>query len=430
MNVLKTLTVIASAVAVTAAGPDAKPQNGNGGDAGVVDPDQQRKNDAAARKGQEEEYGLETAVVTALKTCLKAQKNDAQAACKSGNCLDDAKTFCKTESVVNQKFTAWGTQKKARQAELIDDMYMTDPRVTNSFTQFYDKDADEYDDAEIATSIGASGSAQDIAAAVLTDRMKKGQTEWFGKVPKKVKDCRTGAADAAAKTACLTGDVVTNLCTKTKSAKGTQSKSAIACCNTGSCTAIDAEAAIERVADNKLSADTKACAEAFTGAKADRKAELETCMAPKNEAYKEATGVDLTDPSGKLQREEKLVKLAEDAVGDAVRGCMGKISKCAGVSDADLLKACKASAKAARTNCAGGQEAITTMATRLGVDQEDITATAANKYAQQGAKDAAVNIMKTFVGTYTEKLAAAKKGMAERGGKTTGTFLRSFVVVF
>merc|ERR1712166_954866 len=64
-----------------------------------------------------------------------------------------------------------------------------------------------------------------------------------------------------------------------------------------------------------------------------------------------------------------------------------------------------------------GDDAIQAMADALGKASGDITKTDAAKFAQEGARTAGSDKMKTFAGTFTEKLAAATTDMAAAAGK-------------
>merc|ERR1712166_815216 len=224
-----------------------------------------------------------------------------------------------------------------------------------------------------------------------------GASEWADKV----KTCKaavtgTGATLAAGKKACVTGDVAA-LCTKTADA--------LPCCAT-TCTAKDALRVLEGAADEKLSKATKACSRGLV-------ANVAACTTAAETAFKETTGVDLTDEAGKILREEKLANAATGAVGDAVKGCMGSI--------ATGLDA--AAAKAYRQGCVGGDDAIQAMADALGKGIGDISKTDAAKFAHEGAKTAGRDKMKTFTGTGTDaqklaqKLGAARTDMAAAAGK-------------
>ena len=388
MNTLKTLAFVATATIVAA-------QAGGAGDAPVMP---RPKDDGV----QTAAFDKKEAVVQALTTCFKAQKAATLAA---------AKTACKIDTEVTKAITAWG--KTGTAADLVDRLTKNEPQLRDIIGNEFAVNVATASDADIEGLIGvaAGASLADKAAGVKDYRQKDGADKFADAV----KTCKeTGTKTTAQKKACATGSaVIADLCTKTKNT--------LECCNgngASNCDAKDALKVLEGAADEKLSKATKACSRGLV-------ANVAACTTAAETAFKETTGVDLTDEAGKILREEKLANAATGAVGDAVKGCMGSI--------ATGLDA--AAAKAYRQGCVGGDDAIQAMADALGKGIGDISKTDAAKFAHEGAKTAGRDKMKTFTGTGTDaeklaqKLGAARTDMAAAAGKKSGT-LFIFLVVF
>merc|ERR1712166_718871 len=223
---------------------------------------------------------------------------------------------------------------------------------------------------------------------------KEGADKWADAV----KTCKATAVGDVAKKACVTGSVV-DLCIKTNKALG--------CCTAAAgasnCDAKDAFQVIEKAADDKMSQARTACSN-VAGARSQTA--VDACMTLAASEYTAITGVDMTGEAGLTKRKEKLEKAAKGAVGDAVGACMADLDTEATASD--------------RMSCVGGPEAKKAMADALGKAAGDITKTDAAKFAQEGARTAGSDKMKTFAGTFTEKLAAATTDMAAAAGKKSG----------
>merc|ERR1712195_433796 len=172
----------------------------------------------------------------------------------------------------------------------------------------------------------------------------------------------------------------------------------------------DAFQVIEKAADDKTSQATTACSN-VAGARSQTA--VDACMTLAAAEYTAITGVDMTGDAGLTKRKEKLEKAAKGAVGDAVGACMADLDTDATASD--------------RMSCVGGPEAKKAMADALGKAAGDITKTDAAKFAQEGARTAGSDKMKTFTGTGTDaeklaqKLGAARTDMAAAAGKKSGT---------
>ena len=378
MNTLKTLAVVATATLVSAQKTRPPMAGGAGGN-----------------------FAKKEAVVTALTTCFKEQK-----ALTTPATLPEAKTACKADSKVKTAFDDCGAACASTQADEIAKLVENDPSIRDAIQDTFAL-TDLSKASEVVTLLGLkvkTGTTQkDIDAEVKAYREKQGASEWADTV----KTCKeTGTKDANAKKACVTTSVAA-LCTKTADA--------LPCCAT-TCTAKDALRVLEGAADEKLSKATKACSRGLV-------ANVAACTTAAETAFKETTGVDLTDAAGKVLRQEKLADAAKGAVGDAVKGCMGSIA--AGLD--------AAAAKAYRQGCVGGDDAIQAMADALGKASGDITKTDAAKFAKDGAKTAGLDKMKTFTGTKLEKLDAAKTDMAAAAGKISSTssfFIYLFLLGF
>ena len=378
MNTLKTLAVVATATLISAQDTRPPMAGGAGGN-----------------------FAKKEAIVTALKECLKAEKT-----ANAGVGIGAAKTTCETETAVTAAFKACGKACAATQAVEITKLYANDPMLLAALSEtFAATNIKDMSDADLDALLGVDPTATD--AEKKSQRKAKKETAGASEWADTVKTCKeTGTKDATAKKACATTSIAV-LCTKTADA--------LPCCAT-TCTAKDALRVLEGAADEKLSKATKACSRGLV-------ADVAACTTAAETAFKETTGVDLTDEAGKILREEKLANAATGAVGDAVKGCMGSI-------DAGLDAA---AAKAYRQGCVGGDDAIQAMADALGKGIGDISKTDAAKFAHEGAKTAGRTKMKTFTGTGTDaeklaqKLGAARTDMAAAAGKKTGTL---FIILF
>ena len=313
-----------------------------------------------------------------------------------------AKATCRTEAGTDTglgaKLQQWKSSYNAEKKQaIVDDWYRNAPQIKNEIELLFPVSIDSASASEIADVIGATGSTEEIAADVKQYQRQAGAESWATDV----KTCKLAAATAD-KAACVTSDAnIVDLCTKTANS--------FKCCRDGhsvasTCGKTDALRVVQKAADEQLSNGARACSQ-ITDTTPEA---VQTCVELAVNAFTETTG-EVIDEVG-LQ--EKLSKGAKDAVGDAVKACMGNIDSTLTYDAATI----------ARKDCRGGEAAKRAMAESLGKPVLDVTATDAAKYARDGAKEAGKEKMKTFAGTITEKLAVAKTEMAAAAGKLSGKF--------
>lgn len=347
-------------------------------------------------------FYLETAILS-LKTCLTVQKsNNVVVAVAKATCRTEAGT----DTGLGAKLQLWKSNYDAEKKQaIVDDWYRNAPQIKNEIELLFPVSIDSASASEIAEVIGATGSTEEIAADVKQYQRQAGAESWATVV----KTCKLAAADAD-KLACVTSDAnIVDLCTKTANS--------FKCCGNGNsvastCGKTDALRVVQQAADEQLSNGARDCSQ-ITDTTPEA---VQTCVEIAAEAFTATTG-EVIDEVG-LQ--EKLSKGAKDATGDAVKACMGNV-------DSTLTAE---AATVARKDCRGGEAAKRAMADALGKSVIDVTATDAAKYARDGAKYAGKEKMKTFTGTISEKLAAAKTEMAAAAGKISGTFQTLFFLVF
>jgi hypothetical protein len=345
-----------------------------------------------------DDYAKRETAVLALKSCLTKQQADnvlvvaAKAACR---------TEAGTDAGLGAALQAWKSDYNAeKKIEIVNDWYRDSPQIKTKIELLFPIAIDSASVSEIVDVIGATGSTEDIAADVKQYQQQAGAETWVTAV----KTCKLTATD---KLACVTSDAnIVDLCTRTANS--------LKCCGNGNsivstCGKTDALRVVTKVAEEQLSNTARSCSRiANTTPEA-----VQTCIELATETFTVTTG-KVVD---KVSLKEKLTKGAKYAVGEAVKVCMGNIDTDLTVDTSTVQQ--KLDATAARKDCRGGEAAKTAMAETLGKSVLDVTTTDAVKYARDGAKEVGKEKMKTFSGTLSEKLTAAKTDMAAAVGKVS-----------
>ena len=343
-----------------------------------------------------DDYAKRETAVLALQSCLTKHQAKlvvvAKAACR---------TEAGTDVGLGAALQAWKSDYNAeKKIEIVNDWYRDSPQIKTKIELLFPVAIDSASVSEIVDVIGATGSTEDIAADVKQYQQQAGAETWVTAV----KTCKLTAAD---KVACVTSDAnIVDLCTQTANS--------LKCCGNGNsvastCGKTDALRVVAKVAEEQLSSDARSCSRiANTTPEA-----VQTCIELATETFTATTG-KVVDEVG---LKEKLSKGAKYAVGEAVKVCMGNIDTDLTAETSTVQQ--KLDATAARKDCRGGEAAKTAMAETLGKSVLDVTTTDAVKYARDGAKEVGKEKMKTYSGTLSEKLAAAKTDMAAAVGKVS-----------